>query len=234
MKWQFEISDKPVNPNFPVLATQVFDSGAKKGPFYFSIEQFLTAFESGDTGGKVTVFENTPALPNGTIQYACSDDRTVHRVTLELPKSIWDIRYEKVDDFFPIGLPRLIVKYEVKRLAGSFYVSEIKIFSVMDDGKAITEDTPLYSFPYPNVYKDSGSVCMGANERITLSDLTELQSKFIFFIQSPFNEELGMRTTTGVNNFLKFIELNQGKPFNDEWLMPPSAIYKTFGDLINK
>lgn len=233
MKWQFEISDKPVNANFPVVATQVFDSGAKKGPFYFSIEQFLATFESRHIGETATVFENTPPLPNGTIQYACSDDRTVHRVTLEFPKSVWDIRYDNLIDFFPMGLPRLIVIYEVKRNAESFYISETKIFAAMDDGKAINEDTPLYSFPYPNVYKHNGSVCMGGIERITLSYLTELQSKFIHFIQSPFNESLGMYTTTGVNNFMKFIEMNQGKPFNDEWLMPPSGIYKTFGDLMN-
>lgn len=223
MKWVFELSETPMNPDFPIEGIQIFQSGAKKGPYYFTLHEFIETFQARDEINKreQLIFESSPTLPNGTIRYMHNKDKSVFRFFIELPKRVWGIRYDNEKTLFPIGFPRLLVKYDVTAcIDAKYFVSNMEVFSVLNDGMPITEDTQLYFFPYPNVYKGTGAVCMGANERIQLSCFTELERSFVYFAQSPFNEDLGICTTLGIGNFRKFIELYQGQAFNDDWLLP--------------
>ena len=229
MKWQFEISDCPRNSRYPVIATQIGDNGVRKGPFYLTINDLIQALESGTKSfnflAEDSISDRTPILPIGTIRYATNQTKTVAVVSMEIDKKYWDIRYEDDKNFYTLGFPRMVVQYTVDLNEG--YLSNMKIFAVKDDKKPITDTTPLFRFPFPNVH-DNGSVCWGKNERIQVKSLVELERGFQWFVSAPFNEDLGVKTTLGIPNFRMYIEKFENQPFQDEWLI---EMNKTFGDI---
>lgn len=237
MKWQFEIQDIPLNTEYPVIGYQTNDSGVKKGPFYFKIEDLINALSQTpentyDAEGEKSTEKSTPPLPFGTIRYSTNESGSKHRVTMLLPKKNWDIRYGNENDFFNIGFPRLVLQYLVVPVNEStFKISEMRIYAVKDDGQPIKEDTHLFIFPYPNVGKSNAIVCWGLNERLEISSLSELERAFRWFVSAPFNEDHGTRTTLGISSFRRLIETIKDKPFDDEWLMPSKML---FGDLFKK
>ena len=237
MKWQFELSDLPKNPQYPITGYQVNEGGVKKGPFYFSIQDLTEILLDEpetfyDPDEMKRTENNTPVLPFGTIRYSCSEDRTAQRISLEIPKKQWEIRYgDQSNEFYTIGFPRMIIQYLVITNGNLNRIDETRIYAVENNGKPITDETELYAFPYPNVGKSNGIVCWGANQRLTIDSLVELERLFQWFVAAPFNEDHGVRTTHGIGSFRKLIEVINDLPFNDEWLMP---MKKTFGDLIAK
>lgn len=234
MKWQFEISDVPDNPDYPITAYQYTDSGVKRGPFYMSTESFIEALQKEpnnllDADGIRGDEKSSPSLPFGTIRYSTNDTGTRERITMEIPKKQWDIRYQNDDNFFTIGFPRMVVQYLiVSNLQGNKVIKEMRIYAVEDNRKPVSDDTPLFTFPYPNVGKENGIVCWGQNERLEIKELVELERSFFWFISAPFNEDHGVRTTLGFPSFKKLIEEIKDQPFNDEWLVPNN---KDFGAL---
>lgn len=235
MKWQFELSDCPINVNYPVKAFSVMDNGVKRGPFHMKVEDLVAALSNEpETSHDADALRNeetiiSPALPFGTIRYSTNENRTRERLTMEIPKNQWDIRYgDEVTPFY-LGLPRLVVQYLVETsTGGKRKVIETRLYAVLDDKNAITNSTPLFPFPFPNVGKENGIVCWGQNTRFELNELTELTKLFLSFLSAPFNEDHGVRTTLGIPNFRRLIEQIQEQPFDDEWLIPSQ---KTFGSL---
>lgn len=228
MKWQFEIKDVPLNAEYPIEGYQVNDSGVRRGPFYFKVEDMIkalsqqpdNAFSADDERAKE---ESTPTLPYGTIRYSKNLAGTRHRVTMLMPKKNWDIRYGNEEDFFNIGFPRMVIQYLVVPIepgSEQLKISEMRIYAVKDDGKPINDDTPIFTFPYPNVGKSNGIVCWGANERLVINSIAELERSFRWFVSAPFNEDHGVRTTLGINNFRALIERIKEQPFDDDWLIP--------------
>lgn len=235
MKWQFEFTDIPANPEYPITAYQIYTSGAKKGPFYLSMKDFLTALENEpevqyDPEALRDMEKNTPALPFGTIRYSENESQTRQRVTLEIPQKQWEVRYGEDNLLYTIGFPRMIIQYLVTSQKGvaDLRIDETRIYAVLNNGQPITDETKLYIFPYPNVGKGNAIVCWGQNQRLTLQNLVELERMFRWFVSAPFNEDHGVRTTHGIPNFKKLLEEIQDKPFNDDWLMPTT---NTFGEL---
>lgn len=234
MKWQFEISDCPLNPNFPVLAYQVYDNGIKKGPFYFTMNDFLESLQAKpdsfhDAEALKQLETNiSPTFPVGTIRYSSNESQTRERVTMEIPQKQWDIKYRESDEFYTIGFPRMVIQYLLSSTNDSKRIVETRIFAVLNNGKPINDETPLYAFPYPNVGKANGIVCWGQNQRLEIQRLTELERSFQWFIASPFNEDHGVRTTHGIGNFRKLIDHIIEKPFEDDWLIP---LNRTFNSL---
>jgi len=235
MKWQFELTDTPINPEFPITAYQIYSSGAKKGPFYLTMKNFLTALQNEpevqyDPDSLRNQEKSTPALPFGTVRYSANESQTTQRVTLEIPQKQFEIRYGAEDLLYTIGFPRMIVQYLVTSKFGDVdsRIDETRIYAVLNDGQPITDNTQLYKFPFPNVGKGNGIVCWGANQRLTLQNLVELERMFRWFVSAPFNEDHGVRTTHGISNFRKLIEVIQDKPFDDEWLIPSNT---AFGEL---
>ncbi|MER2009796.1 MAG: hypothetical protein ABS939_20360 [Psychrobacillus sp.] len=227
MKWQFEILDIPENSSYPVKAMQVYDNGIKKGPFYLTIKDLTNALNSepelllDPEKAMKTETIVTPTLPVGTIRYSSNEAKTRERITIEIPKKQWDIRYRDNEDFFNIGFPRMIVQYVIATDSKDIKkIVETRLVAVLDDKRPIQEDTPLFMFPYPNVGKSNGIVCWGQNQRLEINNPTDLERSFQWFIASPFNEDHGVRTTLGIDNFRKLIEHIQDKPFQDDWLIP--------------
>jgi len=234
MKWQFEIKDVPKNADYPVEAFQVNDSGVRRGPFYLRVEDLIGALSQEpentyDAEDERVNEHSTPSLPYGTIRYSSNASQSKHRVTMLLPKMNWDIRYGDEEEFFNIGFPRLVIQYLiVPSNTKPLKISEMRIYAVRDDRQPISEDTPLYTFPYPNVGKSNAIVCWGLNARLEIDSLSELERAFRWFVSAPFNEDHGTRTTLGLPSFRRLIDKIKDQPFDDEWLMPSR---ETFGNL---
>ncbi|KYD20582.1 hypothetical protein [Caldibacillus debilis] len=232
MKWCLEITDVPQNTDFPILGYQIMDNGVRRGPFYFRVEDLITALSSepdfiGEAEEELDK-HSTPTLPLGTIRYSANPLKTKHRVTMAIDKKMWEIRYEGDDEFYCIGFPRLIVQYLVEQSLGQYRVTEMRLFAVRDDNKPINDETQLYRFPFPNVNKESGIVCWGQNPRLEIKSLVELERAFYWFVSAPFNEDWGVRTTLGIPRFKTLIQRIKEQPFNDEWLIPAN---RNFADL---
>ncbi|MEN0651321.1 hypothetical protein NSQ82_20315 [Caldifermentibacillus hisashii] len=234
MKWQFEISDIPEDANFPVRGLQIMDNGVKRGPFYFRVEDIIQALTKEpdnlhDADGEKAKEESTPVLPVGTVRYSTNKTGSKHRITMVMDKKMWDIRYfDNEYKFYTVGFPRMIVQYLVVPVGSYYRISEMRIYAVLDDRKPISEETPLFVFPYPNVSKGNAIVCWGQNERLEIKNLVELERAFRWFVAAPFNEDHGVRTTFGINRFKTLLDRIKDQPFDDEWLMPMN---KTFGQL---
>ena len=234
MQWQFELTDKPINPEYPITAYQVNDNGAKKGPFYFSIPDLISALTAEpeyhyDAEKERAKEISTPALPFGTIRYSVDESKTRQRVTMEIPQKQWEIRYDQANDnFYTIGFPRMVIQFLVSSIGDGLRVDETRIYAVLNDGQPITDDTPLFHFPYTNVGKTNGIVCWGVNARLTATQLVELERMFGWFVAAPFGEDHGVRTTHGIGHFQKLIKEIENKSFDDGWLIP---FNQTFGEL---
>lgn len=226
MRWQFEMSDVPKSTEFPIEAFQVMDNGIKRGPFYFSVEDMIRAleqapentFDADTLKGEET---NTPTLPFGTIVYAKNESGSRQRATMLLDKKQWEVRYGDENEIFTIGFPRMILQYlVVPSNEKNYKITEMRIFAVKDDKKPITDETQLFTFPYPNVNKSNGIVCWGQNARLELDSLVELERSFRWFVSAPFNEDHGVRTSLGIQRFRVLLEKIRDKSFDDEWLLP--------------
>lgn len=234
MKWQFEISDCPADANLPVVAYQVNDSGVKRGPYYYSIENLKSILSYKptnllDADDERGMEISTPALPVGTIRYSGNKEQTRERVTMEIPSKQWEIRYgNEMEEFYTVGFPRMVVQYLVIYRGEQKVVNEMRIYSVLNDGKPITDETELYHFPYPNVGKSNAIVCWGGNQRLEIQSLVDLERGFRWFVDAPFGEDHGTKTTFGIHNFRRLLEKVVDKPFDDEWLVPQG---KKFGEL---
>lgn len=236
MRWQFELSDIPKNAEYPIEAHQIGDNGVRRGPFYFRVEDMITALQqtpenAHDADSLIGEEQSTPPLPLGTIRYSRNDSRSRQRVTMLLDKKIWEIRYGNEENFYSIGFPRMILQYLIVPINGiGLRILEMHIYAVKDDGQPMKEDTPLFVFPYPNVSKSNGIVCWGQNERLEIESIVELERAFRWFVAAPFNEDHGVRTTHGINRFRLLLEQIQDLSFEDDWLIPSHKVYR---DLFN-
>jgi hypothetical protein len=234
MRWQIDIADVPKNAEYPVEAFQIGDGGVKRGPFYLKVEDLITAlqqtpdnvFDADSLKGEEYA---TPPLPFGTIRYSKNESGSRQRVTMLLDKKMWEVRYGDEKEIFSIGFPRMIVQYVVvSSNVKALKITEMRIYAVLDDKKPITNETPLFLFPFPNVNKGNGIVCWGQNERLELNTLVELERAFRWFVSAPFNEDLGVRVKLGDYRFRVLLEKIKEQTFNDDWLVPAKL---NFGDL---
>lgn len=243
MKWNFEISDCPENSALPVKAFRISDNGAKSGPFYYSMESFINSLStpviSAECEASPFITNNylgekrLPVLPIGTVGYSSSLSGSIpkERITIVLDKAITPIRYRTQDNIHFIGMPKLILQAIVINVPGSKKrrVIKSKLFAVKDDGNPITNETPLYKFPFPNVNKSEGTICFGANDAVLLDDLTQIERVYHLFTDAAFNEDYGMSLLNGIFYFSEYLADDAAaKPFDDEMLIPA---HTTFGNL---
>lgn len=236
VEWELTISDIPENPEYPIKSFRISDFGVRTGPFYHRVSDIIEALSQTsdlfhDAEGEKEDEIPTPVLPVGTIRYSTNPSRTKHRVTMVLDKKMWDIRYGDDPELLSIGFPRMILQYLVVPNHETFRIVEMRIYAILDDKKPITDDTPLFVFPYPNVGKYNGIVCWGQNERLEIRSLSELERAFFWFVSAPFNEDHGVRTTLGINTARLLFEKIKDQMFDDDWLIPAN---RTFGDLFKK
>ncbi|MDD1505529.1 hypothetical protein PVA17_22680 [Lysinibacillus sp. CNPSo 3705] len=252
MKWILEISDNPIDPNYPVIGTQVYDNGTKKIPVMLSMEMVVHALTSGPVESASTDNTNysnerrTPILPPNTISFSTSEQGEYERLTMTVDKSTWFIRYHSEETLYEIPFPKMIFQIALRPVSDSMKrrVIETNIYAILDSPSAIDEDTELFYFPYPNVSKESGKVCWGSNT-FTLDSVAACERFFTQFVAAPFNEDYGMmvdyKFETGqkaenkrngqFKEFIQHITDNKILQFEDDWLLPTNKI---LADILGK
>ena len=252
MKWILEISDNPKNPNYPVIGQQVYDNGTKKRPVMLSIESVVNALTTGPVESASTDTTNysnersTPLLPPNTIAFSTSEQGKYERLTMMIEKSTWFIRYHSEDTLYEIPFPKMILQIALRPVSNSLKrrVIETNIFAIMDSHSVIDENTELFYFPYPNVSKEGGKVCWGANT-FTLDSVAACERFFTQFVAAPFNEDYGMmldykfenshnaeNTRNGLfKEFIQHVTYNKILHFEDDWLLPTN---KKLSDILGK
>lgn len=240
MEWIFKITDCPTDVNYPIIGHQVYDSGAKKGPFLFSIEDLVEVLSVGpivsaNTSSDCVQLESrTPILPRGTIAYAISEGKSYERLSMVIDKSSFFIRYKESEEMFEIPFPKMVVQYILRDTANKASTKKnivsTYIFAIKDNLSVIDEDTELYHFPYTNVNKGNGQVCWGTNS-FAISSIASLERFFTQFLSAPFNEDYGLSLDTKLiqsddklirtfYDYIQFVVENNITDFNDDWLLP--------------
>ncbi len=239
MKWILEISDNPVNIDYPIIGQKIYDNGTKNQTVMLTIESVVNALTSGPVESASTDNPNysnerrTPLLPRNTLSFSYSEKGTYERLTMVIDKSTWFIRYRTEEELYEIPFPKMILQLALRPVQNSMKrrIIETNIFAIMDSHSVIDENTELYYFPYPNVSKESGKVCWGANT-FTVDSVAASERFFTQFTAAPFNEDYGMmidhqfenKTTLGKRNglfkeFIQHIADNKINYFDDNWLL---------------
>lgn len=109
---------------------------------------------------------DTPALPPNTVRYAKRSDQS-HVVFMTFKGGAFDITYH--NQLFPqIPYPKLVFGFKVSK---NLYLTNISV--AVYQKPVLRRNTPLYRFPYSNVYMD-GKLCYYSNE--SYPDLVALES----------------------------------------------------------
>ncbi|QJX65053.1 hypothetical protein HLK66_25535 (plasmid) [Niallia circulans] len=159
----------------------------------------------------------TPILPKNCVKHVWINELAKHQlVYIEVPKQQLDMRYGKTL-FKQVGLPRLIFLYEVMEKK-----VKLKNIVAVKDSKFLTKDTEVFLFPFSHVSLD-GHVCMGGNTFPEIDDIYQLNSLHLLFLQAPFGEDYGAKTTTNLS-VAELFKKYENKQFDDEILLPHSKI----------
>lgn len=156
-----------------------------------------------------TQWKEMPILPEHCYRYTESKDGEIYKALLLLPahnRDTWlfDSRIEGVA--FPTLMFGFVVKGEV--------VHEKYVVAIKDD--LVTDNTPVYHYPYSNVYNDARA-CWSDLPRIAeprqLGTLPEL------FFASPDTLHLGAKNSSGLE-YRELLEKYRGQRFPREFLIP--------------
>lgn len=239
MEWILKLSDQPLNADFPIEAHYEVTPGLKSGTRFFSFEQVVEILQNrnsleGSISSPNLAREElmlSPMLPEGTIMYAQHPDNVLEQVVFEIPQKTFDIQYKVAGALHEMPFPRMVAICELERMGDEKKIGSMRIFAVENNKEPITENTPLFAFPYTNVMKGTGSVCWGINDRLLVSSLQEAKKALFLFFTAPFNEDHGVRTSLGINGFQALIQKLEGQQFSDDLLLPHN---KTFGEVMKE
>lgn len=194
----------------------------RKTYYQMSLSNLLSVLTSSITVGQR---EESPLLPRNCVKFVKTLDG--YEVYVDVSKNRWIINFE--GNYLEVGFPRLLFKYVLSRSdkgKEKYKVCINRIFAL--EGKnAIQGDTPLYVFPYSHVQRD-GRVCMGGNVLKGINCLSELENYHLHFIQSPFGQDYGAKTTLRKNLTELIVETFHEKDFDDTVLVPTN---KSFNEM---
>lgn len=121
----------------------------------------------------------TGVLPNNIVSLSFGDDSRY--AVVEFPDEYADITYMSTTyEHFP--LPRLLFGF---KLENSGRISEVNL-GVLALGK-LTEKTPMFCYPFSNVYRFS--LCVGANSLPHIPALYSLQNLPHYILSLPDNDD---------------------------------------------
>lgn len=239
MEWILKLNDQPKNADFPIEAHYEVSPGLKSSTRYFSFDQVVEILQNrnsleGSLSSPSIAREElliSPILPEGTIMYAQHPDNALEQVVFEIPQKSFDIQYKVAGALHELPFPRMVAICELERIGDEKKIGSMRIFAIENNNEPISETTPLFSFPYTNVMKGTGSVCWGINDRLLVSSLQEVKKALFLFFTAPFNEDHGVRTSLGINQFQALIKKLEGQQFSDDLLLPHN---KTFGEVMKE
>lgn len=165
-------------------------------------------------------------------------DGIKHFYFLELEKAnrkveLWRGNHKEKLTFNIVGFPKVLLVLAVLQNPKGVKSFQSAFAYAMQD-EPIKLDSPLYVYPFPNVYY-SGNVCMGGNKPPTIENLTAFER---WFHQLPFgadmyrpdriSKDLELKNKSDVFQLFSFLD---GKEFNDNWLV---SYKKTYKQLVNE
>lgn len=154
-------------------------------------------------------FLSSPILPENCLRYGEAPDG-FKKVMIKVPEQnhyMW-LRDERMED---VAFPSLIFVFALREttVVGKF------VAAVKED--YILGDTPLFRYPYSNVFND-GSCCWSGLPQIT--DIRQLGTLPELFFASPDTEHNYEKANSSGLVIRELLEKYRGKRFPKEFLVP--------------
>lgn len=192
-------------------------------PKRIDISDLEKALTSSFVQKRMDVEFRTGVLPKGTIEVVAVtlNDNLGHLVVIERKKCIAPFVLHVMDReplSCDVGYPRLLFKFAV--FAGK--VKSLQIRAAKEG--PLQDDTPLYYYPYTNVYHD-GNVCMGTYKYPPVKEFWNLNTYPDIFYRLPNSTDLYNRPGITLR---ELIEFNREREFDDSLLEPCGETYGQF------
>ncbi|MFC0273756.1 hypothetical protein ACFFIX_20425 [Metabacillus herbersteinensis] len=215
MEFLIKITDRLRNFSDCVEVIQKQANGVVLGEYKMSLNDIINSLTNSSTEGST---HETPFLPKNCVKLVSTING--HEVFIELPKRKWQITYG--NDTITVGFPRMIFAYKVHGKS----ISKLRIIALKESG-ALNGETPIYYFPFANVYHTTAEVCMGGNVFPEIECLSLLEKMHYLFFAAPFNDDYGS-ISTETKTMKQLIESLKDKEFNDDLLMPMNTTINGF------
>lgn len=172
-------------------------------------ESFESVMKSQETRNDIRI--SSGVMPKNCVHFELlSTDFSKRAYWIEVPKNQWDITFYG-NPFEKVGFPRMLFRYTLL----DNRIINVHVFALREE-QEITEDMPLYHFPYSNVHS-SGMVCTGSVAYPNIQSPRQLESFHALFFGSDFNHDLSNYSS---NEFVgeRFKRMEQ-QVFNDDELI---------------
>lgn len=165
---------------------------------------------------KVTV---SPALPRGCVGYAERSDGKI-TVAIEYDEPFADVIYYNTK-YAKVPQPRMVFVFVLSQ----GIIRESYLACASRKELFITDNTPLYRYPYANV-DASGRICFGANVLPRIKNLTHLSGLPHYFVSCPMNDDWYEGANRSGLVLRELLEKTQGKEFDENILVDASITFK--------
>lgn len=152
-------------------------------------------------------------IPNNCVFVNITTKQQIY--VLEIPKTRMRVKFHDIP-FEDVGHPRMICVVSVSNKR----VNSMRLFALPNEG-IINNSTPVYHYPYSNVYGD-GRVCWNGYTKEEINGATDVEMMPKLFLSGSNNSHLKA-------NVKEMFEALEGKDFPDEQLRP---FGKTLKELI--
>lgn len=212
--WEAIIRLRP--SSYPVI--QVIDEKGGKIERTIAPEELVRLLSESQID--VNSWNESPILPENCYRYTENTTHNAYKVLLKIPPQnhdtwLFDQRIEGM------AYPSLMFGFVVmgNRVKEKYVVALLK-----DD--LVTDETPVYFYPYSNVYEDAKACWHELPEIVELRQLGTLPE---LFFASPDTMELlhGQKRNSSGLEYREFLTKYQGKSFPTEFLVPRK---ETVGD----
>lgn len=159
----------------------------------------------------------SPSLPPNTVKYAKMSDDT-EMIFLFHPETKANVMYHG-SIFQDVPFPNLVFCFGVRN------ESIIKKHVLTYQERFLRDDTPLFEFPFSNVYT-GGNMCYWSNEKV--KDLVQLQTFPTRWLSEPFNDHLYQQGKTNLRDqsLREILDTTQGKPFDYDMLRSANRTFQ--------
>lgn len=216
MKVVTEFSEVITDFNQTVKVDILEENGLVVDSFNMTLDDYLTTITE-STGANKRV--ESPLLPSNCIKLI---NYLPYRedVFTVVNNQQWEITFS--GERFKVGFPRLVFKWKV------YKHNRVELSQIVAIKKGrITEDMPIYYFPFTHV-NENGDVCMGGNVIPNITGIHQLETMHSLFFSAPFSTDYGARTTTGNPVWKLFSEICSEREFPDEILIPKNKTLTEF------
>lgn len=151
------------------------------------------------------------------------EEKKQFSVLLYIPGQKRPLRFTKGKKNYFVPYPDLLMKIDAEK--GKMH--GLKCFAVK--GASITPRTILYRFPFSNVSRDTGYVCMGGNSNITVECMKDADNVTELFFSSQYNGDYytnSSSTYANVDMEELLLQLEKKEVFPDEILIPTELTFK--------